>query len=121
MKTNAPKTYCGTCSGVVQTKKFHYSKSGWDACEKRAKFSTKYCSHYSFSCSSDCFQNFSCSTTTLIAESSNSACSLVNLLASNFSCFNDVASFENRKSIRLLKRAQSKLLFLPAQIFATQD
>lgn len=30
----------------------------------------------------------------------------MNLLADDFSCFNDTVSFENRKSVRFLKRAQ---------------
>ncbi|KAL2068865.1 hypothetical protein VTL71DRAFT_15203 [Oculimacula yallundae] len=51
-------------------------------------------------------QKYQCSFTNCITSASHSAASLVNLLASNFPCFNDVVRFENRKSVHLLKRAQ---------------
>jgi hypothetical protein len=51
-------------------------------------------------------QKYQCSFTNCIAEAGNSAAALVNILADNFPCFNDVVRFENRKSVRFLKRAQ---------------
>ena len=42
----------------------------------------------------------------MIKAADHSAAALVNLLAEDFSCFNDVTRFENRKSVRFLKRAQ---------------
>ncbi|KAI1004698.1 hypothetical protein K3495_g3524 [Podosphaera aphanis] len=44
--------------------------------------------------------------TTCIKAAEKSAATLINLLAENFPSFNDVVSFENRKSVRFLKRAQ---------------
>ncbi|TVY42609.1 Queuosine salvage protein [Lachnellula subtilissima] len=35
-----------------------------------------------------------------------SSAALVNILAADFPCFNDVVQYENRKSVRILKRAQ---------------
>lgn len=51
-------------------------------------------------------QKYQCSFTNCIAEADHSAAALVNILAENFPCFNDVARFENRKSVQFLKRAQ---------------
>ena len=51
-------------------------------------------------------QNYECSVTKMIQSANHSAAAMVNLLADNFSCFNDCTSFENRKSVRFLKRAQ---------------
>lgn len=51
-------------------------------------------------------QKYQCSFTNCIAEAGHSAAALVNILADNFPSFNDVVRFENRKSVRLLKRAQ---------------
>jgi hypothetical protein len=51
-------------------------------------------------------QKYQCSFTNCIAEADHSAAALVNILAANFPCFNDVVRFENRKSVRFLKRAQ---------------
>jgi hypothetical protein len=53
-----------------------------------------------------CLQKYQCSFTNCIAEADHSAAALVNILADNFPCFNDVVRFENRKSVRFLKRAQ---------------
>lgn len=51
-------------------------------------------------------QKYQCSFTKCIEAADNSAAALVNLLAENFPCFNDSTKFENRKSVRFLKRAQ---------------
>ncbi|KAK2627961.1 hypothetical protein QTJ16_002607 [Diplocarpon rosae] len=51
-------------------------------------------------------RKYSCSFINCITAAHNSAAALVNLLADDFPCFNDVVRFENRKSVRLLKRAQ---------------
>lgn len=51
-------------------------------------------------------QKYQCSFTSCIAAANNSAAALVNILAKDFPCFDDVVQFENRKSVRLLKRAQ---------------
>ncbi|KAB8293916.1 hypothetical protein EYC80_009389 [Monilinia laxa] len=52
------------------------------------------------------YERYDCSFTNCIKECSHSAAALVNLLAASFPCFNDVVSFEKRKEVRLLKRAQ---------------
>jgi len=52
------------------------------------------------------YEKYQCSFINCIETADHSAAALVNLLARDFPCFNDVASFENRKSVRLLKRAQ---------------
>ncbi len=54
----------------------------------------------------DHLQNYQCNFTKCIAEANHSAAALVNILADNFPCFNDVVCFERRKSVRFLKRAQ---------------
>ncbi|OWP00706.1 hypothetical protein B2J93_1309 [Marssonina coronariae] len=72
--------------GVQATKKSPSSKSAWPVSGKPAKFSTSF--------------------TNCIIAANNSAAALVNLLADDFPCFNDVVRFEKRKSVRLLKRAQ---------------
>lgn len=51
-------------------------------------------------------QKYQCSFTKCIEAADHSAAALVNILAENFSCFNDIVRFENRKSVRFLKRAQ---------------
>ncbi|TAQ89338.1 hypothetical protein B7494_g2314 [Chlorociboria aeruginascens] len=51
-------------------------------------------------------QKYQCSFTHCIKAADHSAAALVNLLAEDFPCFNDVVSFENRKTVRFLKRAQ---------------
>lgn len=51
-------------------------------------------------------QKYECCFTKCIEAADRSAAALVNILAENFPCFNDVARFENRKSVRFLKRAQ---------------
>lgn len=51
-------------------------------------------------------QKYQCSFTNCIEAADCSAAALVNILAEDFPCFNDVVSFENRKSVRFLKRAQ---------------
>jgi hypothetical protein len=51
-------------------------------------------------------QKYQCNFTRCIEEADHSAAALVNLLADNFPCFNDSVRFENRKSVRFLKRAQ---------------
>jgi hypothetical protein len=52
-------------------------------------------------------QKYKCSFTNCIKAADHSAAALVNLLAEDFTCFNDVTHFENRKkSVRFLKRAQ---------------
>ncbi|RDW75093.1 putative cobyrinic acid a,c-diamide synthase [Coleophoma cylindrospora] len=52
------------------------------------------------------YEKYQCSFTNCIVAANNSAAALVNILATDFPCFNDVVRFENRKSVRLLKRAQ---------------
>lgn len=52
------------------------------------------------------YEKYQCSFTKCIEAAGGSAAALVNILADDFPCFNDVVSFENRKSVRLLKRAQ---------------
>lgn len=52
------------------------------------------------------YEKYQCSFANCIKEADHSAAGLVNLLAESFPCFNDVVRFENRKSVRLLKRAQ---------------
>ncbi|KAE8453513.1 hypothetical protein EG329_010374 [Mollisiaceae sp. DMI_Dod_QoI] len=52
------------------------------------------------------YEKYQCSFTNCIAAADGSAAALVNLLAEDFPCFNDVVRFENRKSVRFLKRAQ---------------
>lgn len=51
-------------------------------------------------------QKYQCSFTNCIKAANHSAAALVNLLAREFPCFRDEVSFENRKSVRLLKRPQ---------------
>lgn len=51
-------------------------------------------------------QKYESSFTKCIEVANRSAAALVNLLAEDFPCFNDVVSFENRKNVRFLKRAQ---------------
>jgi hypothetical protein len=51
-------------------------------------------------------QKYQCSFTKCIEAADHSAAALVNILAEDFPCFNDVVSFENRKNVRFLKRAQ---------------
>ena len=51
-------------------------------------------------------QKYQCSFTNCIKAANYSAAGLVNLLADDFPCFNDAARYENRKSVRFLKRAQ---------------
>ena len=51
-------------------------------------------------------QKYQCSFIKCIEAADRSAAALVNLLAENFPCFNDVVRFENRKNVRFLKRAQ---------------
>ena len=51
-------------------------------------------------------QKYQCSFTRCIEAANHSAAALVNILADNFPCFNDVVHYENRKNIRFLKRAQ---------------
>lgn len=54
-----------------------------------------------------CIQKYSCSFTNCIEAANGSAAGLVNLLASDFSCFRDEFNFQGRrKPIRFLKRAQ---------------
>jgi len=52
------------------------------------------------------YERYQCNFTNCIAVANHSAAGLVNLLARDFPCFRDEVRFENRKSIRLLKRAQ---------------
>lgn len=63
------------------------------------------------------YSKYSCSFTNCIAAASHSAAALVNLLASDFPCFRDEVRFENRKKVRLLKRAQ----ILVADLWAAFD
>jgi len=51
-------------------------------------------------------QKYQCSFLNCIEASGHSAAALVNLLARDFPCFRDEVRFENRKSVRILKRAQ---------------
>ncbi|PQE07689.1 putative cobyrinic acid ac-diamide synthase protein [Rutstroemia sp. NJR-2017a BVV2] len=52
------------------------------------------------------YKSYSCSFTNVIKASNHSAAALVNILASEFPSFNDTVSFERRKEVRFLKRAQ---------------
>jgi len=52
------------------------------------------------------YEKYNCSFTNCVEAANHSAAALVNLLAQDFPCFNDVVSFENRKRVRFLKRAQ---------------
>lgn len=63
------------------------------------------------------YKKYNCSVAQLIASANNSAAELVNILARDFSCFRDEVRFENRKSVRLLKRAQ----ILVADLWACFD
>lgn len=83
----------------------------WLAFEKRVRFCTRHVTY--FVCHrlcrlSDwgCIQKYQCSFTNCIEAADHSAAALVNILAEDFPCFNDVVQFENRKSVRFLKRAQ---------------
>lgn len=51
-------------------------------------------------------QKYQCNFTNCIKAANRSAAALVNLLAHDFPCFRDEVSFENRKSVRFLKRPQ---------------
>ena len=51
-------------------------------------------------------QKYQCSFTNCIEAANHSAAALVNIVAENFPCFNDVVRFESRKNVRFLKRAQ---------------
>jgi len=51
-------------------------------------------------------QKYECNFANCIAAANQSAAALVNLLAQEFPCFRDEFQFENRKSVRFLKRAQ---------------
>lgn len=52
------------------------------------------------------YTSFSCSPTVLVQSANGSAARLVNVLAREFSCFNDVVGYENRSTVKLMKRAQ---------------
>jgi hypothetical protein len=62
-------------------------------------------------------QKYQCSFTQCIEAVDHSAAALVNLLVRDFPCFNDEVCFENRKSVRFLKRAQ----ILVADLWACFD
>ncbi|RDL37330.1 Uncharacterized protein BP5553_04763 [Venustampulla echinocandica] len=57
-------------------------------------------------CLREAGQKYQCSFTKCIEAANRSAPALVNLLAADFPCFNDVALYDNRKTVRFLKRAQ---------------
>lgn len=81
----------------------------WHVFEKREPFFTRCLSSTSFQLNLNSLtvsQKYQCSFINLIEAADHSAAALVNLLAADFSCFNDVTRFENRKSVRFLKRAQ---------------
>jgi len=63
------------------------------------------------------YEKYQCSFTRCIEAADHSAAALVNLLVRDFPCFNDEVRFENRKSVRLLKRAQ----ILVADLWACFD
>jgi len=63
------------------------------------------------------YEKYQCSFTNCIETADHSAAALVNLLARDFPCFRDEVRFENRKSVRLLKRAQ----ILVADLWACFD
>jgi len=63
------------------------------------------------------YEKYQCSFTNCIEATDHSAAALVNLLARDFPCFRDEVRFENRKSVRLLKRAQ----ILVADLWACFD
>ncbi|CAG8980362.1 hypothetical protein HYALB_00013687 [Hymenoscyphus albidus] len=63
------------------------------------------------------YEKYNCSFTGCIEAANHSAATLVNILADDFPCFNDVMSYENRKSVRFLKRAQ----ICVADIWAAYD
>ncbi|KAH8684659.1 hypothetical protein BGZ60DRAFT_398042 [Tricladium varicosporioides] len=52
------------------------------------------------------YEKYECRFSNCIKAANYSAAALVNLLAADFPCFNDVAKYENRRSVRFLKRAQ---------------
>ncbi|KAH8816259.1 hypothetical protein F5884DRAFT_747763 [Xylogone sp. PMI_703] len=52
------------------------------------------------------YEKYDCHFSNCIEAANNSAAALVNLLARDFPCFNDVVQFEGKKNVRLLKRAQ---------------
>lgn len=52
------------------------------------------------------YEKYNCSFAGLVASADQSAAELVNILATDFPCFRDEVRFENRKSVRFLKRAQ---------------
>lgn len=96
-------------SEVSPEKRFPFSKKECPVSEKQAKSSTKYTSPIapsSPSLTNRIPQKYQCNFTNCIAAADGSAAALVNLIAENFPCFNDVVKFENRKSVRFLKRAQ---------------
>jgi len=74
------------CSGPAQMNLSQCSQRECHACGRLAMFFTSF--------------------TNCIEVANHSAAGLVNLLARDFPCFRDEVSFENRKSVRLLKRAQ---------------
>lgn len=62
-------------------------------------------------------QKYNCSFLNCIEAADQSAASLVNILARDFSCFRDEVRFEGRKTVRILKRAQ----ILVADLWACFD
>jgi hypothetical protein len=96
-------------SAAQRKRKSRCSRKGWLACGKQDRFFTRYEIHVEWSLSfltKGYLQKYQCSFTRCIEAADHSAAALVNLLADNFPCFNDCTSFENRKSVRFLKRAQ---------------
>lgn len=52
------------------------------------------------------YEHYDSSIINLVEDADKSAARLVNMLAEDFSCFNDSVSFEKKKDVRILKRAQ---------------
>jgi len=94
-------------SGAQLMKRYLCSRRGWPVCEKQGRF----CMRYESLCLKVFIysrkpQKYQCTFTKCIEAADHSAAALVNILAEDFPCFNDVALFESRKKVRFLKRAQ---------------
>lgn len=95
-------------SEVQLKKKCPCSRREWLVSEKQVKF----CTRYEFRCifkvqfAHGDLQKYKCSFANCIEAADHSAAALVNILAENFPCFNDVVRFESRRNVRFLKRAQ---------------
>src|SRR4051812_46078490 len=96
-------------SGVQLKKRFLCSTRDWGAFVRQGRCCTRYVCCLRCEWAIDLImllQKYQCSFTNCVAAADHSAAALVNILAEDFPCFNDVAPFENRKTVRFLKRAQ---------------